>query len=196
MEPTNRHPLDCITNQSGLSMLECLIPFVDYPLKLPLALFIKFNEIRMIINAFHSFDSISSLGLNATSNSPTDMLCALTGISPEMMNMLMSMTSGGNGGISPDILSGFSHAFSGMQGMNGEHNPAFVHGSENAKGYSPFTGSTNLNDNIANIFAEYDMEQVADYAMEQEPLPHNNSYHTYETNDFQNRDETEKREQI
>ena len=49
MEQTKRHPLECITNQSGLSMLECLIPFVDYPLKLPLALFIKFNEIRMIM---------------------------------------------------------------------------------------------------------------------------------------------------
>ncbi len=175
MEPTNRHPLDCITNQSGLSMLECLIPFVDFPLKLPLALFIKFNEIRMIMNAFHSFDSISGLGLNATSKSPTDMLCALTGISPEMMNLLMSMASGENGGLSPDFLSGlsgFGQSFSDISGMNTKQN-----GNSNQHNYSAnplhsFTGKTGLSENIANIFAEYDMEQAEAYTQEQ-PFDYN-----------------------
>lgn len=157
MEQKNRHPLDCITCQSGLSMLECLIPFVDYPLKLPLALFIKFNEIRLIINAFHSMDSITKFGLNEAINSPTDMLCSLTGMSKDMLNMILSMTSNDLSGLNPDLfssLSGMGQVFSQMQ--NHQKEPSFTN-----------FGSENLNDNIANIFAEYDMQQAAEYAREQ-----------------------------
>lgn len=142
MEPTNRHPLECITSQSGLSMLECLIPFVDYPLKLPLALFIKFNEIRMIMNAFHSFDSLSSFGLNMSSNSPTDMLCALTGISPEILNTIMSMNS-----------SMGSYPFSSGSPPN-----------EPCTNFTPNSPDIDhFNHSIADIFAQYDMDQAASF---------------------------------
>lgn len=114
MESKNRHPLECITNCESLSMLESLIPFVEYPLKLPLALFIKFTEIRLIINAFRSVDNISRLGLHSASSSPTDMLCALTGMSPEMLKMLMSLSETTNGSFSPEMLSGLT----GQNGMD------------------------------------------------------------------------------
>lgn len=155
MEPKNRHPLDCITCQSGLSMLECLIPFVEYPLKLPLALFIKFNEIRLIMNAFQSLEAITNLGLNHVADSPTDMLCALTGISKDMLDMILSMTSKDLNGFNPDLFS----ALSGM-GFSQMQNHATEQNFSNS-------GSGNVNDNIANIFAEYDMQQAAEYAKKQ-----------------------------
>lgn len=158
MEPTNRHPLECITNKSGLSMLECLIPYVDYPLKLPLALFIKFNEIRMIINAFQSFESIAGLGLNAASNSPTDMLCALTGMSPDMINAIMSMSSNRASPFSPDQLFNLS-------GMSFNSSKGAGHGNS-------------LDENISNIFEEYDMEQAEKYMQQNPP--------TYDTSNLYN----------
>lgn len=157
MEPKNRHPLDCITCQNGLSMLECLIPFVDYPLKLPLALFIKFNEIRLIMNAFQSLDNITHLGLNHVAESPTDMLCALTGISKDMLDMILSMTSKDLNGLNPDL-------FSALSGMGQDFSQMQNHAAEQSFSNS---GSGNLKDNIANIFAEYDMQQAAEYQQEQ-----------------------------
>ena len=170
MEPTNRHPLECITNQSGLSMLECLIPFVDYPLKLPLALFIKFNEIRMIMNAFHSYESISSFGLNATTSSPTDMLCALTGMSPEMMNTILSMTSGEASGFASDLFSNLGAMGQGGPNMNGTNcgdTSQFAKGNNHSPNTHSFHHTSSLDDSIANIFAEYDMQQAENYIAEQ-----------------------------
>lgn len=173
MEPTNRHPLESITGSSGLSMLELLIPFVDYPLKLPLALFIKFTEIRLIINAFHSLETVTRLGLHSTSNSPTDMLCSLTGISPEMLQMLLSLSGNTNASFSPELLSGlagnssmdFSNLAAMFQQMNtgsmGKQSPSpenTVHGTE--KQPEEMTESGDFERNIQQILAEYDMQQA------------------------------------
>ena len=151
MEQTKRHPLECITNQSGLSMLECLIPFVDYPLKLPLALFIKFNEIRMIMNAFHSFDTLSDYGLNMSSNSPTDMLCALTGISPDILNTILAMNQTSMSG-NPFMNTNFSNDFF--------SNPT----------HSPPPDMNGFDQSISDIFAQYDMEQAAIYSEQNHEL--------------------------
>lgn len=145
MEPINPHPLECITQKSGLSMLECLIPFVDQRLKLPLALFIKFNEIRLIVNAFQSIDTISNYGLNATAKSPMDMICALTGMSPDILNTVLSMSQNGNSPFSSDL-------FSNLSGMN-----------HNSFDSSMFQHENSLDESISNIFEEYDMEQAESY---------------------------------
>lgn len=152
MEQNKQHPLDCILNQSGLSMLEYLIPFVDYPLKLPLALFIKFNEIQLIINAFQSPESIRRFGLHEPGSSPMDMVCALTGMSKDMLNMILSMSSMDLSGINPDL-------FSSLSGM-GQN--AFQ-SQNNQTDYTEY-GSGNLDDNISNIFAEYDLQQAENYS--------------------------------
>ncbi|MGN0439072.1 MAG: hypothetical protein ACI4F4_11150 [Lachnospiraceae bacterium] len=137
-------------------MLECLIPFVDYPLKLPLALFIKFNEIRLIMEAFQSLDAITALGLHNSTNSPTDMLCALTGMNKDMLNLIMTMTS-------QDLSKTQSDLFSTFAGMGQDFTKT------NA---SPFENTGNnhqtndFNNNIANIFSQYDMEQAALYEQE------------------------------
>lgn len=191
MDQNNRHPLGAITNRGSLSMLEALIPFVEYPLKLPLALFIKFTEIRMIINAFHSLEDMTRLGLHNASNNPTDMLCSLTGIPPEMLNMLFSLSENFGNSFSPDMLSGlagnsgmdFSNLASMFQSVS---NQAGTAGSPPPPPFSapfsgspfsgnPMTGQNNagneeFNRKIQNIFAEYDMLQAAQF--DQEPITH------------------------
>lgn len=179
MEPKNRHPLECITNCESLSMLESLIPFVEYPLKLPLALFIKFTEIRLIINAFRSVDNLSRLGLHSPSSSPTDMLCALTGMSPEMLKMLMSLSENTNGSFSPEMLSGLTGQ-NGMDisnivnmfnqfnkdGTDGPPPPFQASGTSEPPNTGTHTESSpddSFDAAIRNILAEYDMEQAESY---------------------------------
>lgn len=162
MEPKNRHPLECITNQGGLSMLEALIPFVEYPMKLPLALFIKFNEIKLIINAFRSIDNLTRLGLNAASGSPTDMLCALTGISPDILKMMMSLSESTNGsGLSPEMLSGLSGQsemdFSSLATILGQL------GAQDSFQKPSNSDSHSFDDALQRILSEYDMAQAEAY---------------------------------
>ena len=183
MDQNNRHPLGAITNRGSLSMLEALIPFVEYPLKLPLALFIKFTEIRMIINAFHSLEDLTRLGLHNMSNSPTDMLCSLTGISPEMLNMLFSFSENMGNSFSPDMFSGlagnsgmdFSNLANMFQSASNHAGPPPPPPGPNPNPFpdSPMYGQPNggneeFNRKIQNIFAEYDMLQAAEY--DQEPI--------------------------
>lgn len=188
MELNNRHPLESITNSKSLSMLESLIPFVDYPLKLPLALFIKFSEIKLIINAFRSSENLSRLGLHNNSNSSTDILCALTGMSPEMLKMLFSLSENLGDSFTPDILSGLSgnnsmdlNNIMGMFNQSSsppenppEHHkpPEHAHSSElqHSSDPSSFSHDDNGDDfnlHIQNILSEYDMMEAARYDTEQ-----------------------------
>ncbi len=114
MEPTNRHPLEAITGKSGLSMLELMIPFVDYSLKLPLALFIKFYEIRMILTALRNVESAKKLGLHHPTENPMELVCALTGISPELLHMLQALSESPSLQPDSDLLSGMTQ----MSGLN------------------------------------------------------------------------------
>lgn len=117
MDIQNRHPFNAIAGYENLSMLEALIPFVEYPLKLPLALFIKFSEIRLIINCFQSANNLTRLGLHNPSNSPLDMICSLTGMSPDLMKMMFSMMEGGDNSI-------FSDLFNNMNTSDSDSNQA------------------------------------------------------------------------
>lgn len=90
MDFKQQHPLEKINGYNNLSMLEAFIPFVDYSLKLPLALFIKFNEIKLIIQTFQNHDLLENIGLHHASSKPTDFLCALTGMPPELFELLFN----------------------------------------------------------------------------------------------------------
>lgn len=175
MEPTNRHPLESITAHSGLSTLELLIPFVEYPMKLPLALLIKFNEIRLIIQAFQSLENLTRLGLHTPSNRPTDMLCALTGIPPDMLQLLLSFSGNQTEAFRPDLLSALSNGSSmdlsnltsilqGMQGNtpsgSGAPDISSPSGSAHMDAAQAAPSPEDFDRNIQNIFAEYDLQQA------------------------------------
>ncbi len=200
MEPLNRHPLESITNSSSLSMLETLIPFVEYPLKLPLALFIKFNEIRLIINIFRSHDNLSKFGLHNASSNPMDMISSLTGISPEMLQLLLSLSENLGDSFSSDILSGLtgksSMDFSNIANMFQQTNT----NREPTENNFPFPFQTNNNIkstegddtgsdfdlNIQNILAEYDMMQAEQLNLKHSSDSTNTSYNSSSQDQAQN----------
>ena len=177
MDLNNRHPLNAIDGYENLSMLEALIPFVEYPLKLPLALFIKFSEIRLIIHTFQSIETLTRIGLNQATGDPLDMICSLTGISPEMLKMIFSMMQNNGDPMSSDIFRNFTGSsgadFSNLTGMfqsmqNGFGNtppPAepFNHTSTNHAEHSSPHSSDDFDKNIQSILAEYDLQQAAQY---------------------------------
>lgn len=167
MDYNKQHPLSQITGSSSLSMLEMLIPYVDYPFKLPLALFIKFNEIRIIINALRNIDMIEQFSLHNTNSSPIDMLASFTGMSPDMLQMLMSMTENGFSGMNPDFSFGTQNPFQafGMGGFSpfpdqtqsSSSSPSSESASSSAD-ESPFPPPdiTGFDDRINQLFSEYD----------------------------------------
>lgn len=177
MDMKNYHPFNAISGYENLSMLESLIPFVDFPLKLPLALFIKFSEIRLIINCFQSRDNLVHLGFHNPSNSPLDMVAHFTGMSPEMLTMMFSMMNSDGNGISPELLSGLAGSagmdFSGMNFANaGFQDKTFSGMNFTNTGFKNMNFSDvhtprqttadisdNFQKNIAQILAEYDAEQ-------------------------------------
>jgi hypothetical protein len=157
MDINRQHPLGQIAGYNSLSMLESLIPYVDYSLKLPLALFIKFNEIKLIIRTFQNKDAMLQSGLHNPNSSPYDLLGALTGISPEMLQMLLNLSQNGSFPFPPE--SNFNE--------NGpppdSSMPDFsvlsdlLHNNENMPDFSN-AQTDNFDAQIDNLFAQYDYD--------------------------------------
>ena len=152
MEQNPRHPLNSITNNNNMSMLEALIPFVDYPMKLPLALLIKANEIRLIIHAFHSLDYLSKIGLHNSSKDPIDMISSFTGMSPEILKMMMAYAQNMGTDNNSDLFSSF---------MGNPASPDLTSIFQNTPSQNPSAPDTSFDDRLQQILSEYDMDQAA-----------------------------------
>ena len=190
MDLKNRHPLNAIDGYENLSMLEALIPFVEYPLKLPLALFIKFGEIRLIIKCFQSPNNLTRLGLHYATSDPWDMICALTGMSPELVKMMFSMMNNGGDSMFSDLFANFP----GDEQTDRKHSDNTNPDNKSNSGFSPenianmmnmvqamqsgFSQATpehkmpnsapqsndDFEQKIQNMLAEYDLEQASEYS--------------------------------
>ena len=165
MEFNTKHPLDNITRNNPYSMLEALIPFVDYPMKLPLALLVKYQELRMIMNAFHSSDNLSKFGLHNDSNDPMDMMANVMGVSPEMLKTVMSMMANQTPGFFDGSM--FNHQTS--DDIKPDYNAESTNLCNNNHAYqnNGHEGNSSMDENIKKIFAEYDMLQAAEYSEDQ-----------------------------
>lgn len=163
MEQHPFHPLDSLIRNNPMSMLEALIPFVDYPLKLPLALLIKANEIRIILHTFRTPDLLLQCGLHNPSNNPVDMLSSLTGVSPDMIKTMFTLAETMGKHNSDDILSSF---------MGNEHPPdintLFEQVSSNQTQEKPPTTDTLFENRLQQILSEYDMMQASQFTQDSE----------------------------
>ena len=92
-----RHPLDQIYSNNSLLFLEVMIPYVDPSLRLPLALLIKVQEMRLIIEAFRNPERSELFRTVPSNQSPEDILYSLAGAMgvsiPEEMKHLSDFTS-------------------------------------------------------------------------------------------------------
>jgi hypothetical protein len=178
MDINRQHPLGQIAGYNSLSMLEALIPYVDYSLKLPLALFIKFNEMKLIIRTFQNKEALQQSGLHNPNSSPYDLLGALTGISPEMLQMLVNLSQNGSFPFPPEsnfnekgpppdssmpdfsVLSDLLHNNENAPDSFGSQFGNFDSQINNTSSqFSNFdTQSDNFDAQIDNIFAQYDYD--------------------------------------
>ena len=68
------HPLDCVCYDENLFLLESLIPYVDYSMKLPLAFMVKFMELKKIMHTFSRRSSICACGMHQEAGDIKDVL--------------------------------------------------------------------------------------------------------------------------
>lgn len=145
MNDNTRHPFAKIAGYNNLSMLESLIPFVDNSLKLPLALFIKISELQLIIRTLQNPEDVLRYGLHNTNHRPSDLLGALTGISPELIDLLL---------FQGDSTSSLNNLFGSLTGnVNSEDGLDSLFSSNNTPDFSDNMES------IDSLFAAYDQQQ-------------------------------------
>ena len=74
----SRHLLDNLYPDNHLLLLEAMIPYIDPAMQLPLALYIKFQEVQFILSAFRNPDRLYSCGFYPGNISNEDLLQTLS----------------------------------------------------------------------------------------------------------------------
>lgn len=92
------HPLDKLISDDSLFFLEAMVPFVEYPYKKPLVLFIKYRELMSIMKSLDNKDYISSCGFDCHPKTTEEMLSDMCSFLPgnisspmQQMKQMMSM---------------------------------------------------------------------------------------------------------
>lgn len=78
-----QHPLDSIYHDKSILLLEAMIPYVEPSMKLPLALLVKMQEIRTLMQVFCNPSQLDACGLNRNCERPEEfisVLCQAMGI--------------------------------------------------------------------------------------------------------------------
>lgn len=127
------HPLDRLIGNRTLSFLEAMVPFVDYPFKKPLVMFIKYQELMCIFRSLDNKSLVDECGFNCHPKNTEDMIADMCKFLPgnyassirqmrQMMQMMetMNMTGGGNpfGNNEDSGTPDMSKVFQIMQSMN------------------------------------------------------------------------------
>ena len=76
-ESMNRRPLHQILQNSNLNLLEAALPYVPGGLRLPLAMYIKFSEMREVMNGFEDEEVLAACGLDDNNMNYEMMLQAM-----------------------------------------------------------------------------------------------------------------------
>ena len=111
MKQSLQHPLDNLYPNNSLFLLEAMIPYLDPSFQLPIALLIKLQELRTLVQFFHSPSRMESFGFNRSSCGDEELmsaLCQTMGINlPEQManmeNMQNMMNLAGSLSLSPQM---------------------------------------------------------------------------------------------
>lgn len=90
-----QHPLDKIYPNNSLLLLEAMIPYVDQSLKLPLAMLIKLQELRILMQVLSSPSRVEACGLNRGNGNMDELLnvlCRTMGFNfTDQMNTINNM---------------------------------------------------------------------------------------------------------
>lgn len=111
MKQSLQHPLDNLYPNNSLFLLEAMIPYLDPSFQLPIALLIKLQELRTLVQFFRNPSRMESFGFNRSSCGNEELmsaLCQTMGINlPEQManmqNMQNMMNLAGSMNLSPQM---------------------------------------------------------------------------------------------
>lgn len=169
MDFFKNHPLEQITHNQNLSMLECLIPFIDYPFNLYLAVYIKISEIRLIISVFSSKELTNKYGLHKSDFTLENMISSFTGFSPDNIKLVMEMMKDQNM-FSGDIMSAFqNNNMSMFSDFFQASSDTMKQQTTEAKPEVKTEPTHSFDDNFQKILAEYDMMQAAQLGEQSNP---------------------------
>ncbi len=136
---TSKKPIEQFFTQcnSGTEMLYEAMPYVNMSFKKPLALFIKMQEMREIMNGFGDSDTLSACGLDEPSHNIEDMLNAMrtkaVGKSANVLNTMLSIMQAGK------IYRAYSEVMNHSDISASSHSP-----SDSQKSESSANGSSDL----------------------------------------------------
>lgn len=164
MKEPFQHPLDKIYQNNGLLLLEAMIPYVDPSLKLPLAMLIKLQELRILMQVLNNPSRMDAYGLNRGTGNSDELLtslCKAMGFDfmeqlntiNSMQNMMNTMNVMQN---MPDFTAQTSHDIQPDQSMSRETPEASSE--EEFHGFSPDT-KNDMIDAIRQILSEQEEEQ-------------------------------------
>lgn len=95
---SNNHPLDKLISDDSLFFLEALVPFIEFPYKKMLVLFIKYKELMSIMGSLNDREYINSCGFDCHPKSTEEMLTGMCDFLPgniassmKQMKQMMSM---------------------------------------------------------------------------------------------------------
>ncbi len=96
MQIPHSHPLDKLINDDRLFLLEAILPFIDSPMRMPLALYLKMTELKLIMNALNNKNYINQCDFNRNINNQDDVLnslsqCGFPDIASQMKNLKSTM---------------------------------------------------------------------------------------------------------
>ncbi|MCM1496546.1 MAG: hypothetical protein NC089_12225 [Bacteroides sp.] len=77
MKEPFQHPLDKLYQNNGLLLLEAMIPYVDPSLKLPLAMLIKLQELRILMQVLNNPSHMDAYGLNRGTGNSDELMTSL-----------------------------------------------------------------------------------------------------------------------
>ena len=80
------HPLDKLISDDSLFLLETIVPFIDYPYKKMLVLFIKYRELISIMSNLDNREYISSCGFDCHPKSTEEMLAGMCDFLPRNLS--------------------------------------------------------------------------------------------------------------
>ena len=131
------HPLDKLISDDSLFYLEAIVPFIEFPYKKMLVMYITYREFISIMNSLNNRDFISSCGFDCHPKSTEEMLAGMCEFLPgnisasmkqmkQMMGMMdmmnsMSATSEPNDVSNPSSSSSAGNAFNSDIKSNKNH---------------------------------------------------------------------------
>ncbi len=180
MDNNRFHPLDILVADNSISLLEALVPFVEFPFKKLLVFYIKYRELNAIVNSLNNRDFLKSCGFDCHPKNTEDMIQDMCKFMPgnmvgnikqmqqvfsmmQMMNQdnqFASMASmfgeSGNNGFSQENI---SKAFSMFNQMNKQmQNPSDEHANSKTN-YCQNNFASNEDDLFNSVISILDEEQ-------------------------------------